>query len=218
MKTICFNGFIIGGMSISDISGDKVEASIGGFDYWVVKVDSAGVIQWQNTIGGNADDGLSVIKQTLDGGYIIGGASDSGISGDKTENRVGATGTSDYWVVKLDTLGNIVWQNTIGGSLYDDLTSLEQTNDGGYIVGGISSSGISGDKTESSMGGSDYWIIKLTITGNVEWQNTIGGSANDALYDLHQTMDGGYIVGGSSSSGITGDKTEEMLGGYVGVV
>ena len=210
------NGFIIGGMSISDISGDKVEASIGGFDYWVVKVDSAGVIQWQNTIGGNADDGLSVIKQTLDGGYIIGGASDSGISGDKTENRVGATGTSDYWVVKLDTLGNIVWQNTIGGSLYDDLTSLEQTNDGGYIVGGISSSGISGDKTESSMGGSDYWIIKLTITGNVEWQNTIGGSANDALYDLHQTMDGGYIVGGSSSSGITGDKTEEMLGGYVG--
>jgi hypothetical protein len=117
-----------------------------------------GAIQWQNTIGGNGDDELSSLQQTADGGYFLGGSSDSNISGDKTENRLGM---DDYWVVKLDATGGVQWQNTIGGSSYDGLISLQQTVDGGYILGGYSDSNISGDKTEDSNGGSDYWVIKL---------------------------------------------------------
>ncbi len=116
------------------------------------------VIEWQNTIGGNNDDILSSVIQTTDDGYLLGGYSYSGISGDKTE---ASQGYADYWVVKLDGSGNILWQNTIGGNSSDGLSSVIETTDGGYLLGGSSNSAISGDKTEASQGESDYQIVKL---------------------------------------------------------
>jgi len=202
-------GYILGGMSQSDVSGDKTEICQGDFDYWVVKLDASGNIQWQNTIGGNSWDELESLEQTTDGGYILGGYSYSDISGDKTEN---CQGNHDYWVVKLDASGNIQWQNTIGGNLDDLLYSVQQTSDGGYILGGASGSGFSGDKTESSQGYFDYWVVKLYTTGNIQWQNTIGGGSLDHLNSIQQTSDGGYILGGVSISDISGDKTENSQG------
>src|SRR5690606_26287940 len=91
-------------------------------------------INWQNTIGGNAREGLRTIQQTNDGGSIIAGVSESNASGDKTEN---SQGEFDLWVVKLDAAGNIEWENTIGGSDIDHIqshgTSILTTTDGGYI-------------------------------------------------------------------------------------
>ncbi len=118
------------------------------------------------------EDWPLAIEQTDDKGFIVGGLSNSNLSGDKTEASLG---TYDYWVVKLDSLGNIDWQNTIGGSLTDVCSSLRPTIDDGYIVGGSSYSGISGDKTELNVGFSDYWLIKLDNIGNILWQKTIGG-------------------------------------------
>ena len=89
-------------------------------------------IEWQNTIGGSAGDGGYGIDQTTDGGYIVGGYSSSGISGDKSETAMGI----DFWILQLNSNGNIVWQNTIGGSGEDILTSIEQTTDEGFIIGG----------------------------------------------------------------------------------
>jgi len=202
-------GYILGGHSRSDISGDKTENSNGNYDYWIVKTDSAGTIEWQNTIGGNNIDYLFSIQQTTDGGYILGGVSVSNISGDKTED---SNGSNDYWIVKTDASGNLQWQNTIGGANDDVLFSIQQTNDGGYILGGYSVSNISGDKTETSNGMYDYWIVKTDSAGSIQWQNTIGGSWNDKLTSLHQTADGGYILGGYSDSNISGDKTEDRMG------
>lgn len=202
-------GYILGGHSLSNISGDKTENSNGGYDYWIVKTDAAGNIQWQNTIGGNGEDQLFSVQQTVDGGYIIGGFSYSNISGDKTEN---SNGLSDYWVVKTDAGGNIQWQNTIGGSGWDYLNSILQTADGGYILGGYSNSGISGDKAEDSIGGYDYWLVKTDTTGNIQWQNTIGGTGTDNLFSIQQTADEGFILGGYSGSNISGDKTENTNG------
>ena len=202
-------GYLLGGYSASGISGDKTEASLIYFDYWIVKLDAFGSIEWQNTIGGSNEDVLNSVIQTTDGGYLLGGYSESGISGDKTEAWLGG---ADYWVVKLDDTGNIEWQNTIGGSNTDIIYSVIQTLDGGYLLGGYSSSGISVDKTEANLGGADYWVVKLDATGNIEWQNTIGGSSFDYLYSVIQTSDGGYLLGGGSASGISGDKTEASLG------
>jgi hypothetical protein len=204
-------GFILGGQSTSDISGDKTENSLGGIDYWIVKTDAVGNIQWQNTIGGNLDDALRSVQQTTDGGYIIGGTSNSNISGDKTEN---SNGDDDYWIVKTDSIGNIQWQNTIGGSNDDWLFSIQQTSDGGFIIGGTSWSNTSGDKNENivGMGGNDFWIVKADALGNIQWQNTIGGSNIDWLFSIKQSFDGGYFIGGRSTSGISGDKTENALG------
>jgi subtilisin family serine protease len=166
-------------------------------------------IAWQNTIGGSGDDQLSIIRQTADGGYILGGSSNSDISGDKTQANKGGY---DYWIVKLNATGQIQTQRTIGGSGDDYLSDIRQTTDGGYILGGYSNSGISGDKTEASQGGYDYWVVKLSATGAIEWQNTIGGNSTDYLQSIQQTIDGGYILGGYSNSGISGDKTEVNQG------
>ncbi|HMT27931.1 MAG TPA: T9SS C-terminal target domain-containing protein, partial [Bacteroidia bacterium] len=204
-------GYILGGYSGSNISGDKTENSNGTFDYWIVKTDSKGDIQWQNTIGGSGEDLLVSISQTSDGGYILGGRSQSNISGDKTED---SNGFYDYWIVKTDSTGAIQWQNTIGGSWDDQLYSIAQTSDEGYILGGLSGSNISGDKTEDSNGTLDYWIVKTDSTGTIQWQNTIGGGVEDALYSITQTSDGGYILGGHSDSNIGGDKTENSRGGF----
>ena len=200
-------GYILGGNSSSGISGDKTEVLIGFLDYWVIKLDSSGVIEWQNTIGGSGDDNLQSVQQTVDGGYILGGNSSSGISGDKTE----VSSMYDYWVVKLNNDGNIEWQNTIGGNMSDIMYSVQQTPDGGYILGGISLSSISGDKTEINFGGSDYWVIKLSAEGFIEWENTIGGNSTDDLLSVKNILDGGYILGGTSASGIYGDKNEASL-------
>ncbi len=204
-------GYILGGRSNSGISGDKTEGSQGDYDYWIIKLDAIGNIVWQKTIGGNGQDALSSIQQTFDNGYILAGASYSGISGDKTE---GSQGRNDFWVVKLDTAGNILWQNTIGGSDYDFYPSIQQCPDGGYILGGKTYSGISGDKIEANHGSTDYWIIKLDTVGNIMWQNTIGGSGSDEFSSIGLTKDGGYIIAGSSNSGISGDKTENPQGSY----
>ncbi|MBL0071934.1 MAG: hypothetical protein IPP34_09005 [Bacteroidetes bacterium] len=203
------NGVICGGTSSSNISGDKTENSNGGDDYWIVKTNSIGDIQWQKTIGGSITDRLISIEQIPDGGYILGGSSNSNASGNKTEN---SNGVDDYWIVKTDSLGNILWQNSIGGSGYDILFSLTQTTDGGFILGGTSDSNISGDKTENSNGGKDFWIVKADSLGNIQWQNTIGGSGSDELRTIAETSDGGYILAGNSDSNISGDKTENSNG------
>ncbi len=204
-------GYILGGSSSSNISGDKTENSNGDFDYWVVKLDATGTLQWQNTIGGNDSEDLNSLQQTADGGYILGGSSYSNVSGDKTEDGIGSL---DFWVVKLDATGAIEWQNTIGGDGYDDLSSLQQTSDGGFILGGYSVSNISGDKTENSLGDGDYWMVKLDAIGGIQWDKTIGGDLNEELYSVVQSSDGGYLLGGYSESFISGDKTENSIGGY----
>jgi hypothetical protein len=205
------NGFILSGNSNSNISGDKTESSIGGIDFWIIKVDSLGLIQWQKVIGGTDVDAVIMVKQTTDGGYVLGGYSKSVISGDKTEACLGGY---DYWILKTDNLGNIQWQNTIGGSDADYLTSIQQSSDGGYILGGYSKSYISGDKTENLLGGYDYWILKLDSQGVIQWQNTIGGNQDDYLMNIQQTYDGGYILGGTSFSSISFDKTENCMGNF----
>jgi hypothetical protein len=205
-------GYLLGGYSSSSISGDKTVNCLGSHDFWIVKIDSIGNIQWQSTIGGGLSDMLVSAKQTIDGGYILGGSSGSNISADKSENCIG--GWFDYWLVKTDVSGNIQWENTIGGSSDDQLQSIEQTTDGGYILGGSSVSDISGDKTESSLGDYDCWIIKTDLLGNIQWQNTIGGDKRDMLFSIQQTIDNGYIFGGWSESNISGDKTENSLGSF----
>lgn len=205
-------GVILGGTSNSNISGEKMEDSRGLSDYWVVKLDQTGTIEWQKTIGGTSTDGLQSISQTSDGGYILGGVSSSGISGEKTENYRGNIPSSDYWIVKLDATGMITWQRTYGGNNSDLLHTIKQTYDGGYIVGGESNSDISYDKSENSFGLEDYWILKLDQYGSIEWQKTIGGNGSDILKEIVESPNGNYFVGGYSESNFSGLKSENSRG------
>ena len=203
-------GYFLAGYSNSDISDDKTENAISfSTDFWIMKIDSSGNIQWQNTIGGFGYDYLSHAIACIGGGYLLVGYSNSGISGDKYEL---GNGGHDIWVVKVNAIGNIEWQNTIGGSGLDDCRRVIQCSDGNYIIAGRSDSNISGDKTENSQGGLDYWILKLNSTGSILWQNTIGGSSTETIEEIIETADNEIMVFGDSFSDVSGDKTIPSYG------
>lgn len=202
-------GWILGGISLSDASGDKSDNSKGESDYWIVKIDSEGNKVWDKTIGGDDHDSFRRGVAAADGGYLLGGSSYSDASGDKTED---SNGDSDLWVVHINSQGKIQWDKTIGGNHRDALSSIIQTPDLGYLLGGISDSDISGDKTENGKGSDDYWVIKLDTDGNKVWDKTIGGSDADELVEIISTSNGQYLLTGSSTSNISGDKSENAKG------
>ena len=201
-------GVVLGGRSYSGISGEKTETNRGVDDYWVVKLDKAGSIQWQRTLGGTDVDEILALQQTRDGGYILTGNSVSSPSADKAENK----GVFDFWVIKLNSFGSVEWQKALGGASYEFCNSVQQTKDGGYLIGGASNSDISGDKSENSRGGFDWWIVKLNSSGNKLWDKTLGGSGDEFLARVVETPDGGYFLGGISTSNISGDKSENSRG------
>jgi len=168
------------------------------------------VKMWDKRFGGTEDDELRSFQQPTDGGYILGGSSESGVGGDKTQSSYAVY---DYWVVKIDSFGNKQWDKSFGGTDNDHLSSLIQTIDQGYILGNWSYSGISGDKTQVSWGSSDYWIIKIDSLGNKEWDKDFGGTSTEEYFEnINQTPDGGYLLSGMSYSTAGGDKSEKNLG------
>ncbi len=206
--------FMIAGTSDSNISGEKSQDSRGLSDFWVMKLDQTQNIIWQKTLGGNSADGLDSAIHTTDGGYLLAGPSNSGVSGEKTEPVRGLAFTYDFWIVKIDGLGNIEWQKTIGGDGNDFLRDVDQTDDGGFLLAGESASDAGFEKSENSRGNNDYWVLKLDTAGNIEWQRTLGGTANDLLTILRLTADGGCVAGGYSDSPVTFEKSEPSRGGY----
>jgi hypothetical protein len=183
----------------------QVSGNHGLQDFWVVKLDQAGNINWQKCLGGSGYEIASDIKETPDGGYIVVGYSDSS-DGDLTENN----GLEDLWVVKLDTDGSVVWQHSYGGSGQEEGRSVVCTNDGGYLVAGESFSN-DGDVIQH-LGGIDYWVLKLNSDGKIEWQRVLGGSGLESAMDVLQTREGGYMVFGQSRS--TNGNITNNHGGY----
>ncbi|WP_161597166.1 CBM96 family carbohydrate-binding protein [Dyadobacter flavalbus] len=183
-----------------------------GSNYFIVKLDSKGNKEWEKTYGGNKEDELQSVIPTSDGGYLIGGQSDSDASGDKTDSAYSIS--TDYWIIKITADGTKQWDKTYGGTGTDNLATAIQTSDGGYLIGGLSSSPANGIKSENSYGEFDYWVIKLDANGNKQWDKTLGGSLRDRVSSLIQAPDGGFIVAGESDSEIGGNKTADSKGSY----
>lgn len=218
MKQTFDKGYIIGGYTTSGIGGDVTEVNRDPSnltnDYWIIKTDSLGNKQWDKRFGGNNEDKLYCIEQSRDGGYILGGFSSSPLSGDKTQAPWGNFTHDDFWVLKIDPNGVKQWDKIFGGTEEEYCKSIVQTSDGGFILAGGSKSGISGDKTQSSQGDYDYWVVRVDSLGNKMWDKRYGGSDGDLLMKIQHTREGGYILGGYTQSNISGDKTENSQGGY----
>lgn len=197
-------GYITAGYS------DSNNGNHGSTDYWVVKLDIYGSIMWQKSFGGTDQDICTSIELTDDGGYIVAGRSYS--NDINVSAHHGSTGLPDYWIVKLDSLGNIIWQKSLGGTDSDNASSIQQTNDGGYIVAGFSSSN-NGDLT-GNHGDYDYWIVKLDNSGNILWQKSLGGTGSDEAYSIRKTVDGGYVIAGATNS--MDGNVSGNLGGWSG--
>ena len=223
LQSVCLTadaGFILAGTSTSGKGEFKKEDSKGNADFWIIKLDAKGGEMWQKTIGGAGQEKLQRIARTKDGGYILGGSSSSSKSAtdakgaeDKNGKSDDCRGNMDYWMVKLDKDGVVEWQKTMGGLYVDELKCIEQTKDGGYLLGGYSNSPVSGEKIDKNIGIGDFWIVKTDSKGNIAWQKTLGGDQDDHLYVLSQTKDGGYIAGGSSNSGATNAKSKGSIDG-----
>jgi len=192
-------GYIVTGMSGSN-DGD-VSGNHGNNDLWTVKLDSGGNIEWKKCLGGSEEEGATAIEQTTDGGFIIAGYSASN-NGDVTGNHGGL----DFWLVKLNSSGNITWQKSLGGSGLEIARSIQQTADGGYLCSG--SSGSNNGDVSGNHGAEDGWIVKLNSSGTVEWQKCIGGNSDDDARSVNPTPDGGYFSGGytfSAGGDVTGN-------------
>jgi hypothetical protein len=156
-------------------------------------------IQWQKTFGGNYFDEARGVLQTKDGGFIVTGSTAS-VDGDVSNNH----GGNDYWVLKLDENGTLLWQKTFGGSNNERPYDIYETNDGGYLLAGFTKSN-DGDVT-GNHGNADYWLVKLSASGTLEWQKTFGGSNDDYAYSVLQTEDLGIVIAGYTTS-TDGDVT-----------
>ena len=211
MKVLSDGSIILGGYSKGGISGEKTEVSRGEYDSWVVKLNPNGSIAWDKTIGSAGDDYLSALEVLSDGSILLDTHSTYlGISGDKKEAR----GYLDYWVVKLNPNGSIAWNKIIGSADNDFITKMKVLTDGSILLIGGSNGGISGDKTESSRGESDFWVVKLNPNGSIAWDKTIGSAGYDYLIAVEVLTDGSIIMVGTSDGDISGEKTEASRGEY----
>lgn len=168
------------------VVGNTTPAGRSNSQIWGLHLTKNGNPFWQRTYGGTADDSAASVQETIDGGFLVAG----------TTSSAGA-GSSDMWVFKLSHTGDMEWGNTYGGTGEEEAFSLQVTMDGGSIVVGRT--------TSYGAGLSDIWILKLTSEGLVDWQRTYGRTKDDIGYSIKETVDGGFIVAGSTGSFGAGD-------------
>lgn len=198
-------GYLAAGSSYSSEEGDITDINNGTRDGLLVKFDSNGNVEWDNLIGGTSYDYFLGLTKTSDGGYLALGNSRSSQSGEINSIN---NGNIDAFVVKVDKNGNVEWDNLIGSSKGDYFYSANETVDGGYLLFGRSSASEEGDITDVGNGKDDALIVKIDSSGNVEWDDLIGGNDNDYFHASTSTSDGGYLAVGFSNSLASGDITD----------
>lgn len=174
------------------MAGSTDSFGTGVQDIYLVKVDTDGNIQWTKTYGGISTDMGNCIRQTSDGGYITCGTTFSF-----------GSGSGDIYIVKTDAAGLLQWSKTIGGAGNDGGNSIQQTTDGGYVIGGNTSG--------FGAGNDDFYLVKITSSGNLEWANTFGGNALDRCNSVQQTLEGGYIMAGYTKSFGAGNEDTYLV-------
>ncbi len=209
------SGFYIAGYSYSQKGGGKASKLIGNNDYYVIRSNFKGQVEYDGDYGGTVSNYLTSMQALPDSSLILGGYSNSPKSTTKMADFYGAT---DYWIVKVKSNGTKQWDKTFAGGAGDGfgedyLMSVQQTKDKGFILGGYSNAAAGLNKTQNSKGDFDYWIVKVDSMGKLQWDKTIGGSGKDMLTAIYELDSARYIVAGTSSSPISGDKTAGVIGG-----
>jgi hypothetical protein len=196
-------GCILAGET-SSTNGD-VTLNNGVEDYWVVKVDAQGNLEWQKSLGGSSQDKAYGVRQTASGEFLVTGYTSSS-NGDVT----GHQGFEDIWIVKLDASSNIIWQRSLGGTQSDYAYSAIVHGDESITLVGSTYS-IDGDITQNS-GAMDSWLLRLNADGSLRWQKTLGGTEAEASRSGFRSTDGGLVLTGYTNSN-DGDVSGNHGGG-----
>ena len=165
------------------IIGYSSSFGIGSGDVYLIKTDGNGNISWSKTYGGIGQDRGESILQTSDGGYIIAGY---------TMDNVGTGGPYHVYLIKTDSIGNLMWSKTYRGTGSEYGYSIAQTTDGGFII--------TGTTTSFGSGSADVYLIRTDSTGNLLWSKTYGGADIEQGFSVCQTNDGGYVMTGYTRS------------------
>jgi hypothetical protein len=199
------DGYLIVGVARSD-DGD-VSYLHGGDDGWLIKTDFDGNLIWEKTYGGSYGEGFGRIFPSQDGNYyLIGGSSSS--DGDITNDPY--PGSTDFWIVKIDATGEIIWDRIVGGNMLDQVWTGAITTDGGVVALGWTGSN-DGDVSDW-FGLYDIWMVKLNSEGEVVADRSLGTSSFDWGVAMVETSDGGFLLGGGSGVGTGGNITCEPYG------
>lgn len=184
-------GFLMVGSAFSD-NGD-VGGNNGFYDYWIIQLDNNGNLLWEKHFGGSGEERAYSFVPTDDGGAVIAGTTNSA-GGDVGTNN----GSYDYWLIKIDGEGNLLWSKTYGGSSEDRGLALSLTAAGGFLLGGFAASG--NGAVGGNYGSRDAWLLKLDAEGQVIWEKNFGGSFDDRFYAVVELADGGFACAGFSTS------------------
>lgn len=196
-----------GGLAIlgfsSSTDGDLQGKSLPVNDYWLLKLDAEGRMEWNRAIGGSKDDRGQALLQTAEGGYVLTGYAMSD-DGDASRNR----GFHDNWVVRLDAGGNLLWERSFGFSGHDHSYDIVQAEDGGFLFIGfmdLTAARADGFEGKGPVSGSrhgvgEFWCSKISREGRLEWQYYFGGSNNDRAHAVVPSPDGGFVLAGFTES------------------
>jgi hypothetical protein len=181
------------------IAGARASKEVIQFDAWLAKTDAYGNMEWNKTYGkfGVEDfDFFYSVVETSDGGFAIAGSQYimGLVDGKWTE------GDKNFWLVKTNSFGNIIWEKKYGGAREDIACSMVKASDGGYAIAGTSRSFGNGDKT--------FWLVKTDEYGNMEWNKTVGGTGWKIAYSMIRTSDGGYAIAGRKNGDFWLVKTD----------
>ncbi len=163
----------------------------GGNALNLIKTDSNGDTLWTKAYGGTGPCRAYAVQQTNDGGYIVSGYAQGLITG------------TDYYLLKLNAVGDSLWTRTYGGMSSERAYSVKQTSDGGYIIAGLTFS--------FGAGVDDLYLVRTDTTGNVLWSRVYGGVGDDFAYSVEQTVDGGFIIAGRTASFGAGNGDAYLL-------
>ena len=189
-------GYILAGWTNSN-DGD-VGPTNGKKDIWVLKINATGnTIEWSQNYGGSEDDAAHSIVQLTDGSYLIGGwTASSGLG-------FSIKGEQDCWVIKIDSIGQIIWSKNYGGSGNDKIEAIQETENGGFIFAARSGS-TDQDITNShqgpcnSCGEADIWVVKCDSSGTILWEKSLGSASEEAPWGIIKTSDNGYLAYGNT--------------------
>jgi hypothetical protein len=166
------NYYVVAGYTNSMGNGD--------YDFLLLKIDASGSLSWNKTYGGIQSEKAYAIAETVDGCVAVG------------DTRSKGEGDSDAWITKVDLNGNLVWDETAGGEVFDTATCVTTSNYEGYLVGGFTFSFGSGER--------DFWLFKVNDQGSVQWSCTVGRSAFEEAYEVLETGESEFVMAGWTNS------------------
>ncbi|NRB59718.1 MAG: hypothetical protein HRU50_07195 [Winogradskyella sp.] len=174
-------------------NNSNIRSKHAGGDYWIIKLDNSGNLDWSQYFGGNFTDTPNGVVETENGDFIIAGSSDS------TDTNISNNlGTYDFWVIKISSNGDLMWEKSYGGDQIDEARGIVKTSNNNYIIVGDTRS----DNTNvgANNGAADLWLIKINTLGDLIWEKSIGGSSFDVARAITRSQNDGFILAGSSRS------------------